>query len=110
MSLIEEIKQSVEMEIRANSQRSDYLEGVISRGALGQLHPVLTRHLGPAAKEAGKEAALPGEIRETVDALGGLRQDQSFYYRLDGKKVHFAALWPWASNPEKITVKCGIME
>jgi hypothetical protein len=110
MSLIEEITQGVRMEIRPNSQGSDYLEGVMGSGDLELLWPILTKHLGPAAKEPGKKTDLPGEIQGAVNALGGLRQDQSFFYRQEGGKVYFAAIWPWASNPEKITLKCGLME
>jgi hypothetical protein len=108
--IIEEIRQMVKMEIRPNSEGAEYLEGVISRGELETLRSVLTKLLGPAAKEAGKEASLPGEIQGTVDALGGLRREQSFFYRREGQKTHYAAIWPWASNPDKITIKCGVTE
>ena len=109
MSLIEEITQGVRMEVRPNSQGSEYLEAVMSRGDLELLRPILAKHLGAAVKEAGQEADLPGEIRETIDALGGLRQEQSFFCKRDGRRVHFAAIWPWTSNPDKVTIKCGIM-
>ena len=89
MSLIEEITQGVRMEIRPNSQGSDYLEGVMNRGDLELLHPILTKHLGPAVKEAGKKTDLPAEIRKTVDALGGLRQDQSFFLQTGGRQSLF---------------------
>jgi hypothetical protein len=72
------------------------------------LHSLLSKHLGPAAKESGKEANLPKEIEELVDALGGLRNEQSFFYRQDGQQVIYAVIWPWQSNSNKITLKAGV--
>jgi len=108
MSLIEEIKQALNMEIRANSQGLEYLEAVLDKKELGLLNSLLEKHIGPAAKESGKEANLPKEIKELVESLGGLRKEQSFFYRQDGDHVIYAALWPWGSNPNKITLKSGV--
>lgn len=108
MSLIEEIKQALSMEIRVNSQGLEYFEAVLDRKELGLLNSLLEKHIGPAAKESGKEANLPEEINELVDSLGGLRKGQSFFYRRDGDHVIYAALWPWESNPNKITLKSGV--
>ena len=107
MDLIEEIKKALNMEIRPNSQGSEYLEAVINKKDLELLHSLLKKHLGPAAKESGKEANLPEDMQKRVDILGGLRKEQSFYYRQNGNKVIYAALWPWESNPDKITLKSG---
>ena len=107
MSMIEEMKTSVRMEIRPDSQGAEYLEAVVDRNELESLQMVLTRHLGPPAKEPGKEANLPREIQGLVDELGGLRIEQSFFYKRVGDTVFYAALWPWQSNPKKITLKSG---
>ena len=109
MYLIEEIKKSVKMEVRPSTQGKDYLEAVVNRKDLQSLQSILTKYLGPAAKGPGKEATLPKEIQGTVDALGGLRIDQSFFYKREGSTLTFAALWPWESNPEKITLKAGLV-
>ena len=108
MDMIEELKDTLRMEIRPNSQGSEYLEAVISKQDLELLHSLLKKHLGPAAKESGKEANLSNEIQKVVDALGGLRNEQSFFYKQEGDKVIYAALWPWGSNPDKITLKSGV--
>ena len=71
---------------------------------------LLKRHLGPAAKESGREATLPEEIEEFVDSLGGLRKEQTFFYRQEGHQVIYAALWPWQSDPNQITLKSGVGE
>ena len=98
------------MEIRPTPAGVEYLEAVVDRTELETLTAVLRKHLGPPAKEPGKEAKLPEEIQRTVDALGGLRLDQSFYYKREKKRILFAALWPWASNPDKVTLKAGVSE
>ena len=108
MNLIEEIKGTLSMEIRSNSQGSEYLEAVINTKDLELLHSLLRKYLGSATKEYGKEAILPKEIQTIVDSLGGLQNEQSFFYRQEGHQVIYAAIWPWKSNPNKITLKSGI--
>jgi hypothetical protein len=110
MNMIEEIKETFKMEIRPNSQGSAYLEAVVETKDIESLYSLLRRYLGPAAKERGKEANLPKEIEELVDSLGGLRKEQSFFYRQEGHQVIYAALWPWESDRTKITLKSGVSE
>ncbi len=107
MNLIEEIKEALSMEIRPNSQGTEYLEAVINTKDLELLHSLLRKYLGSAAKECGKEADLTEELQTLVDSLGGLRDEQSFFYREDGHQVFYAAIWPWKSDPTKITLKSG---
>jgi hypothetical protein len=108
MKMIEEIKETITMEIRPISQGLEYLEAVINKRDLESLESLLRKHLGPAAKEFGEEVMLPEEIQKVVDSLGGLRFEQSFFYRKDGDEVTYAAIWPWQSNPDKITLKSGV--
>ena len=110
MNMIDEIKETFKMEIRPNSQGTEYLEAVMDTKDIELLNSLLKRYLGPAAKERGKEANLPKEIEEFVDSLGGLRKGQSFFYRQEGRQVIYAALWPWESDPTKITLKSGVSE
>ncbi len=106
--MVEEILNSVKMEIRPNSQAFEYLEAVIERENLELLESLLMRHLGQATKEPGKEVNLPMEVQRFVDSMGGLRAEQSFYYRQGrSNDIEFALLWPWASNPKRITLKAG---
>ena len=110
MNMIEEIKETFKMEIRSNSQGSEYLEAVINTKDIELLNSLLNRYLGSAAKERGKKANLPKEIEELVDSLGGVRKEQSFFYRQEGNQVLYAVLWPWESDPTKITLKSGVSE
>jgi len=104
-NIIEEIKGTLWMEIRPVSKGLEYLEGVVNKKDLELLNSLLKKRLGPAAKESGKAANLPKEIQELVDSLGGLRNEQSFFYKQRGNEVTYASIWPWASNPDKITLK-----
>ena len=110
VNLIEEIKKTVRMEIRATSHGTEYLEAVIGLEDLEVLHSFLEKNLGPAAKESGKEGSFSQSIRELVDSLGGLRIEQSFFYKQEGKQVIYAALWPWRSDPHRITLKSGVIK
>jgi hypothetical protein len=107
MDMIREIRDHVRMEVRSNSTSSEYLEAVIRKSNLELLQPIITKHLGPAAKEPGEEVNFSEEVKKVVDSLGGLRMEQSFYCRREDNKVVFAALWPWQSDPERITLKAG---
>ena len=109
MNLIEELRATLRMEVRGNSRGNEYLEAVIGRNDLELLQPLLTKYFGLAAKEPGSQATLPLEIQGLVDSMGGLRVGQAFFYkRAEGQQFLYAALWPWESNPEKITLKTGV--
>ena len=108
--MIEELRGTLKMEIRPNSRGLEYLEAAIQKNDLELLKSLLTKHLGPAAKEPGIEVTFLIEIQRLVDSMGGLRIEQSFFYRQrEDDQVLYAALWPWQSNPEKITLKAGIV-
>jgi hypothetical protein len=108
MNMIDEIKETFKMEIRPNSRGSDYLEAVMDTKDMESLNSLLRRYLGPPAKGQGEEVNLPKEIGELVDSLGGLRKGQSFFYGREGHRVRYAALWPWESDPTKVTLKAGV--
>ena len=108
LEMFKAVKRIPGIEIRPTSKEPEYLEVVVKKEALESLNSILRSYLGPAAKNPGKEANLPVEIQGIVDSLGGLRLEQSFFYRQDQNQVLFASLWPWMSNPNKITLKTGV--
>jgi len=110
MNLVEEINRTLKMEVRLTSKEGKYLEAVITLEDLDMLNSLLREHLGPATKVSGKEVYFPTKIQELVDSLGGLRIEQSFFYKQDGAQVIYAAIWPWQSDPNRITLKSGISE
>ena len=110
MNLAEEMKKTLEMEIRLTSKGGKYLEAVITLQELDVLNSLLKEHLGPPTKVSGKEVYFPKKIQDLVDSLGGLRIEQSFFYKQDGTQVIYAAIWPWQSDPNRITLKSGVSE
>jgi hypothetical protein len=110
MNLSEEMKKTLKMEIRLTSKEGKYLEAVITLEELDALNSLLKERLGPATKVSGREVYFPTKIQELVDSLGGLRIEQSFFYRQDGAEVIYAAIWPWQSDPNRITLKSGVSE
>jgi len=110
MNLVEEMEKTLKMEIRLTSEGGKYLEAVITLQDLDLLNSLLKEHLGPATKISGKEVYFPRKIQELVDSLGGLRIEQSFFYKQDGTQVIYAAIWPWQSDPNRITLKSGVSE
>jgi hypothetical protein len=110
MNLVEEIKKTLKMEIRLTSKEGKYLEAVVTLQDLDLLNSLLKEHLGPATKVSGKEVYFPTKIQELVDSLGGLRIEQSFFYKQEGAQVVYAAIWPWQSDPNRITLKSGVSE
>ena len=107
MHIIDEIKAGVQLEIRPSSKGLEYLEAVVLKKDLPQLTSILTNCFLKAAKEPGKKAKFSPRIQEIVESFGGLRLEQSFYCKEDGDTVLYAALWPWQSDPERITLKVG---
>ena len=110
MNLVEDIEKTLKMEIRLTTEGGKYLEAVITLQDLDVLNSLLREHLGPATKISGKEVYFPTKIQELVDSLGGLRIEQSFFYKQDGTQVIYAAIWPWQSDPNRITLKSGVSE
>jgi len=110
MNLVEEIEKTLKMEIRLTTEGGKYLEAVITLQDLDVLNSLLREHLGPATKISGREGYFPAKIQELVDSLGGLRIEQSFFYKQEGTQVIYAAIWPWESDPNRITLKSGVSE
>ncbi len=109
MNLIEELKLSLRMEVRGNSHGDDYLEAVIPRNELDLLRSLLTKHLGSDMKEFGGETALPLHVQGLVESMGGLWPGQSLFLGdSEAGRIAYAVLWPWNSNPEKMTLKTGV--
>ena len=107
--LIAALQQSIPMEVRAAPPSGDYLEGVLSRPDLSRCYELLVQHLGPPAKEFAQPAKFSKEVQRLVNDLGGMRADQCLLLKsVDGKQTIYAALWPWASDPRRITLKVGL--
>ena len=107
--LVTALQQGIPMEVRAAPPSGDYLEGVLSRPDLSRCYDQLAQHLGPPAKDFAKPVAFPQDVQRIVNDLGGIRGDQCLFLKsVDGTQAIYAALWPWASDPRRITLKVGL--
>jgi hypothetical protein len=97
---LEEVKKVKREEQRA--EEAEYLEIVISREVLASLHAVLSSYFGPPLKPEGDSPS--GEANRHAKPYGGIRKDQTMYFRRDGAVSECALLWPWGSGG-RITVK-----
>ena len=108
--LIDALQQAIPfVEKRGASPAGDYFEGVLSREDLGACCELLSGTFGPAAKEFGKVVRFTRQCQTMVATLGGIRPDQCLFIKEEANRpVAFAALWPWASNSDRITLKVGV--
>ena len=109
-SLIDRLKQRIPfLETRSAPASGEYLEVVIARQDLQTCYELLSQALGPPVKEFGKAARLERTMQKAVDQLGGIWLDQCLFLKSSEKtQVTYAALWPWASNATRITLKMGV--
>jgi len=108
--LIEAIQKSIPfVEVRWAPASGDYLEGVLSRKDLARCCVLLRGTFGTAAKDFGKVVRFTQQRQAVVDSLGGIRPDQCVFLKeAPNQPIAYAALWPWASNPDRVTLKVGI--
>ena len=110
--LIAELQQAIQfVELRKAPETGDSLEAVLLRAHLARCYDLLAKALGPPLKEFGESVALTPEARRTADAVGGIRSNQCFFLAQQGAKhVAYAALWPWGSDPTRLTLKVGLWQ
>jgi len=81
---------------------------VAERSAGDAVNALVEGELGPAAKSA--DAALTAELRQhpLVQAIGGIRGNQSLYCRDLGQGLtSYVAYWPWGGGA-CFTIKIGV--
>jgi hypothetical protein len=111
MKLVDEITGALNLEVRASSDARDYFEAVFMSKDLEKLTAILEKSLDEPLKPPGKDVKFTKDIQKIVDFIGGLRREQSFYAKNDaGNKYFYAALWPWQSDPARITLKVGVYD
>ncbi|MBI3996227.1 MAG: hypothetical protein HY352_01085 [Candidatus Omnitrophica bacterium] len=96
------------LEVRTPAQRGDYFEAVLSRGDLPTCENVLVASLGQPVKAFGRPATLAPAHQHSVNKLGGVRGNQCLFLKaMDASVVAYALLWPWESDPMRVTIKVG---
>ena len=108
--LIDALQQAIPfVEKREAPPAGDYLEGVLSREDLARCCALLSGAFGPATKDFGKVVRFTRQSQAVVNHLGGIRPEQCLFLKEEANQpIAFAALWPWASNPERVTLKVGV--
>ena len=108
--LIGRLKQSVAfVELRTASDR--YLEAVLLRTHLENCCRLLREVLGPPVKDFGQAAAFDAATQRAVDQVGGVRIEQClFFTQGDERQAGYAALWPWASDATRVSLRTGLIE
>lgn len=87
--------QSLEIKER-RAQTAEYFEAVISKAGLDSLHKNLRTYFGPPLKAEGHFSS--GKARRHAKPYGGVRRNQTMYFRRDGDYDECALLWPWGSG------------
>jgi len=93
--------QAIKIE-ESRAQTEEYFEAVIATDSLAPLHQILTSYFGPALKPEG--CSPSGEANRLAKPYGGIRKDQTMYFRRDEEHCEYAFLWPWGSGT-RITLK-----
>jgi hypothetical protein len=107
--LIATIRNQVPMEIRSAAPSGEFLEAVVQQQDLAGCVALLRQRLGEPVKDFGEAAAFDGATLRAVHALGGIQADQCLFLSEHEPTVFvYGALWPWASDPARLTVRIGM--
>lgn len=108
VALITHVRQTVPMLVRSTSARGDTLDGVLARADIVRCCELLQEALGEPVKPFGQDAKIPSDVQAWLNRIGGIRKDQCLFLRRgEGQEALYATLWPWASDPTKVTLKVG---
>ncbi len=109
-SVIACVKREISILVRSTDASEDFLDGVLLRQDLKRAQELLTQTFGLPVKAFDAPVRLDRNTNSMIRALGGIRQDQClFLIQQEGSAVGgYAMLWPWASDPQRVTLKVGI--
>lgn len=110
MTFIDELKNTVPMELRSSPQETDYLDAVISLKDAAAMETQLARLIGPPHKITGLMLRKQSELKDIINRIGGVMIEQTLFYRRENGAITYAMLWPWDSDPSRITLKAGIIK
>ncbi len=89
--MIEAVKKNPCEEKRA--QDDNYLEVVVKKPDLKAFSSVLQDYFGPPFKPEGKSPSA--EAERVAQPYGGVRGNQTMYFRRTDEGTEVALLWPW---------------
>ena len=89
-------------------ESEDYLELVMFRSSLEEVHRIFENYFGPPLKPFGAE--VTAEAQEFAQSYGGVETDQALYYTERETEPSLGMIWPWQDG-KRLTVKivqgCG---
>ena len=81
-------------EVRFNLD--DYMEFVVQANAIDQVKIVLELYFGHEIDLGNQTTAREAVV--FVERWGGIRSDQTLYYRSDPDSTDYAMIWPWGDR------------
>lgn len=109
MGLIAELKESFGIQPSKNDDPLLYTS-VVQGNVVQQISPVVEEYFGKPYKKAGQSAFMKNLTDEFAKTLGGMRKEQTFFRKDVSEAVQlYCAFWPWGTDPEKTTVRIGIL-
>ena len=109
--LIDSLRHAVPMLVRTAPTSEEYLEGILSRDDLQGCCTLLAEALGAPVKAFDQTVRFERPMQKVVAGLGGIRVEQCLFLKSIGpQRAIYAALWPWASDASRITLKVGACE
>ncbi len=102
------LEQLLQLEISEKRTTSEgYFEAVLISRDLSKWFESLAQHLGPAFKPTGEAPAQAA--KEVAAPYGGIRKDQTLFYKTFEDFSLAAMFWPWG-NGESITLKMWLIQ
>ncbi len=82
---------------------------VVTEEKLAPLLAILDKFYKAPFKSAGEKPAREMGDLEVIQALNGIRREQTLYLNTnDPEYVYFAAIWPWQSDPSQASLFLGL--
>ena len=82
---------------------------VVTAEKLTPLLVILDKFYKAPFKPAGEKPAREMGDLEVIQALNGIRREQTLYLNAkDPEYVYFAAIWPWQSDPSQASLFLGL--
>lgn len=109
LNLIAALRESLKLEVRKGPPEAGRLEAVMHRRDVEAACALLAQTLGPPVKPFGAAPKFDAPMSALVNAVGGIETEQCLYLKPDGPKhAMYAALWPWKSDPDRVTLHVGV--
>lgn len=100
IEMLESIKRIPSLQLQEKGK--DFLGAVIDNNELVSIRDILDAFFGPPLKP--ENTKVTAEVADISNPYGGIRENQTLYYRKDGNDRVLVMLWPWNDN-SRFTLK-----